>query len=1121
MDKDFSKRIIRNTFENKFDKSRFANFIVELLNLDSQVINEAYVSYNIDYIPGIYRPYIDSFEKIAGYESDGSKVDVLAIRLNKERSVERARTMQRNFVAWYLGGGCDGQQKDAVLAAFVSPDEYDWRFSLIKMDYSLYEDEKGKVKISEQFSPAKRWSFLVGSNERSHTAQIQLLKIVERDNKKITLGQLEEAFSVEKVTKEFFEKYRELFYRTNEALEEILKKDDRIRAEFEEKDIKTSDFAKKLLGQIVFLYFLQKKGWFGIEKDRNWGSGPKDFLRRLYNKKHNQYENFFNDILEPLFYEALRKDRSEVDGYYSRFNCKIPFLNGGLFDPINDYRWEMTDIFLPNELFSNEEPTKEKDTRDGILDILDRYNFTVQEDEPLEKEVAVDPEMLGKVFENLLLVKDRKSKGTYYTPREIVHYMCQQSLINYLKTELGDKVSKTDIETLVNIGDKIGGDTESSESLDLTLLSPILENAEAIDQKLASVKVCDPAVGSGAFLVGMMAEIVRIRNILSNYINDPERNNYNFKRECIEDSLYGVDIDPGAVEIAKLRLWLSLVVDEEDIKDIKPLPNLDYRIVCGNSLLNVELNLFNQEAFNKLEKLKPIYFSETDVNKKKEYKREIDELIFEVTNGHKEFDFEVYFSEVFHKKDGFDIVIANPPYIGQKSNSRLFSKMKKDPFFEKKMDYWYFFLHKSFNINKNAGITTFITPNYWITAKGGVKVRNKIVKNYCIKEWINFNENKVFEAGVHTNVFILQKQEPLNNMVKSTIYKNRYDKNIIVNKINEINYFTKQSRVLSEWTNYCHFLPEEIYRIVNKLTINSEKLCNEKTKQRARIGITAGKKLTDGICNLNQGLVTGKDRYVDRSQNVNNGVFILTAEEVKDLGLESKEMEKIRNFYKNSDIKRYFISNLPSYYLIYVNDVETEESLKQFKVLYKHLSNYKEILKKRSINGVLESAYKKGKWWALTTDRPNINFSDIKILCPQRSINNTFAYSDKECYASADVYYITQNKEEYSMKYILSILNSKIVYFWLYYMGKRKGEILELYLEPLQFIPVKRLSLEEQKPFINFVDKILSITRTSDYLKEYTKQTKVKSYEKQIDQMVYKLYGLTPEEIEIVENSVN
>jgi type II restriction/modification system DNA methylase subunit YeeA len=162
-----------------------------------------------------------------------------------------------------------------------------------------------------------------------------------------------------------------------------------------------------------------------------------------------------------------------------------------------------------------------------------------------------------------------------------------------------------------------------------------------IDQKLADITVCDPAVGSGAFPVGMMGEIVRARNVLSTFVQDNTRTSYEFKRRCIEHSLYGVDIDPGAVEIAKLRLWLSLVVDEGDIKNIKPLPNLDYKIVCGNSLLGVEKNLFNELLFKELERLKPLYFNETNPSKKQEYKCQIEELIIQITNGHKEFDFEV------------------------------------------------------------------------------------------------------------------------------------------------------------------------------------------------------------------------------------------------------------------------------------------------------------------------------------------------------------------------------------------------------------------------------------------------------------------------------------------------
>ena len=252
----------------------------------------------------------------------------------------------------------------------------------------------------------------------------------------------------------------------------------------ERKGIDTVNLAKKLLGQIIFLYYLQKKGWFGVPKEKKWGEGSKNFLRELFTKSQDEKKNFFNDILEPLFYEALRIDRSHDDHYYKLFDCKIPFLNGGLFDPMNNYDWVKTEILLPNELFSNKDsslrglrrdsveiPKQSRGDKgiasqsalamteegDGILDVFDLYNFTVKEDEPFEKEVAIDPELLGKAYEKFNAIrpdnydeflkalkggkkgeesKFNKQYGVYYTPREIVHYMCQQSLINYLYSEL-------------------------------------------------------------------------------------------------------------------------------------------------------------------------------------------------------------------------------------------------------------------------------------------------------------------------------------------------------------------------------------------------------------------------------------------------------------------------------------------------------------------------------------------------------------------------------------------------------------------------------------------------------------------------------------------------------------
>ena len=316
--------------------------------------------------------------------------------------------------------------------------------------------------------------------------------------------------------------------------------------------------------------------------------------------------------------------------------------------------------------------------------------------------------------------------------------MCQQSLINYLHTELNKgtasyqqigqsqtsafgneakkgqldltiehrsnpKISKEDIETLIKFGEQVGENEaavllknqniaagkQQTTTLSSKLSESIRENANRIDDALANITVCDPAIGSGAFPVGMMHEIVKTRNLLRKIMQPSSvtqaasqshslekyehehgqdaRDTYKFKRECIEKSLYGVDIDPGAVEIAKLRLWLSLVVDEEDIRNIKPLPNLDYKIVCGNSLLGYP---YTPRGLEKVEILKNQFINEARPTEKNALRVQINNAIFSLFKNTKKslgykvnFDFKVNFSEVFHNKmKGFNVVIGNPPY---------------------------------------------------------------------------------------------------------------------------------------------------------------------------------------------------------------------------------------------------------------------------------------------------------------------------------------------------------------------------------------------------------------------------------------------------------------------------
>jgi len=564
MDKQQAIDLVKETFESPFERGRFIKFVKNLLNEfddEDARINQG------SRIPESFRDYVEKFERVGKYTTEDKQIMLFIVHLKKEASIERARTMQRNLISWYLTHG--SESKDAALVAFVSPNGDDWRFSLVKLDVRLEADGKGGMKVVDEFTPAKRWSFLVGSHEKSHTAQRQFQPILADDENNPTLEKLEAAFNIEKVTDEFFKEYRRLFIETKEALDKAVKGNPATKSDFESKGIDAVNLAKKLLGQIIFLYYLQKKGWFGVPRDGAWGEGSKNFLRDLFAKRRDN-ENFFNDILEHLFYDALRNDRSHDDHYYGRFNCKIPFLNGGLFDPMNNYDWVKTDILLPSELFSNKNKTKEGDEGDGILDVFDRYNFTVKEDEPFEKEVAIDPELLGKAYEKFNAIrpdnyeeflkalksgkkgeesKFNKQYGVYYTPREIVHYMCRQSLINFLYSELNpeaisrltdgsdpkeiasldvsrlarnDMPTKEAIALLIEHGESLREHEAQAAEKETKTYSPVIhesirKNAVLIDRKLADIKICDPAVGSGAFPVGMMSEIVRAREVLKTW----------------------------------------------------------------------------------------------------------------------------------------------------------------------------------------------------------------------------------------------------------------------------------------------------------------------------------------------------------------------------------------------------------------------------------------------------------------------------------------------------------------------------------------------------------------------------------------------------------------------------
>ena len=1152
MDKKQAQALIKETFESSFNKNRFIGFAKNLLN----DVEEAPFVYRGNFIPDAYEQYINTLERIGKYSDGEHKIDILIAKLKKETSIERARTMQRNFVAWYLNGSRGGEFKDAALVAFVAPNKEDWRFSLVKMDYRFEEGKKGRMRVKEEFTPARRWSFLVGTNEKSHTAQSQLVDLIADDERNPVVAQLEEAFNIEKVTKEFFEKYRELFLLTKDTLEDVVKRDRKIREDFKTKGVNTVDFSKKLLGQIVFLYFLQKKGWFGVKRDADWGTGPKNFLRELFEKKHGTYNNFFNDILEPLFYEALARER---DGdFYSRFNCKIPFLNGGLFDPINDYDWVHTDILLPNDLFSNSYKTKEGDKGNGILDIFDRYNFTVKEDEPLEKEVAVDPEMLGKVFENLLEVKDRKSKGTYYTPREIVHYMCVQSLVNYLATELEGKVTKADCEKLIKYGESVGENEARVEAMGketqtyyYKLPESIRANAKLIDKKLADIKICDPAIGSGAFPVGIMTEIVRSRNTLSSYIKDHNRTPYNFKRDCIHNSLYGVDIDPGAVEIAKLRLWLSLVVDEEDIKQIKPLPNLEYKIMQGNSLLEEfeGVRLFDERIiapvdFDKEKQIADL--KERQSNLSSEYIRlhQANKLTqaqkIQINDDLKKISSQIRRLEQSGKK-----VEENASLFDMFSNA----KKKSDDLKQ---------LHKEFfettQKTKKDDLKRQIERLEWDLIEVTLKEQGKQSELKKLEEFkqsnikpfflwrLNFPD--VFQdkggfdvviANPPYDVYQGHRKDEIDELSKIDIYA--YAKG---GKLNAYKVFLCKSLEIQKTNGIlCEifqnsFLADNSAKNIRKFFLNNQQVMNidsfperddvhrrvfEYVKMSVCILLSNNRYLDDYSFTLN----IWRDKYMSSAIKTTFRKKELAKYDPENLTIPSaseKEiniLRKVADFPKLNEIARCYEGEINlTFHKKFLRSKKSDNSL-----MIKGAAVQKWHLRGKMSQGEIEYL-DKSSYLKENSGKKSFHFKQSRIVMQgitgvDEKYRLKMTIIEENVFCGNSVNYILILDDNYSQEYILSIMNSKLMN-WYFKIFSTNSNVNGY---EVNNFPIPKIDKREQKPFDEIVDKIFSITKSADYLTNSSKQAKVKEYERQIDQMVYKLYGLTDNEIKIIGNSID
>lgn len=1076
-----------------FNTNNYDNFVLEFFNeIDKAAYKE--IKPNATFANAI------EYYSVHGTYKDPEGNDIIVLSV-KVKNNSNARQAQRNFVSYLLTN--DFNQYSAAMVAYYDDVRTNWKLSFVTVEMEL-----GENGIELKFKPAKRFSFLVGENEPTRTYTQQLGPVyTSRENP--TLERITDAFSVNKLSKDFYEDYKKKFFELVDYLEkDTVFENEAHRLGYDDSKKFAVTFAKKTLGQMVFLHFIQKKGWLGV-RDK-WGDGSQTYL--IDSTKGYGDKNYFNEFLEPLFYCALNKKRNN-DMY---LNSKIPFLNGGLFNPIEHYDWKNTDFNIPNDYWFN-------DDESGLLNILSQYNFTVDESDPTEQEVAVDPEMLGKIFESLLDVNDRTSLGAFYTPREIVHFMCEESLAHRISSIL-----TMDYQTILNFI-RYGDALKETDFM--------VEFADEIDEIVSKITIVDPAVGSGAFLVGMLNQIVKLRTNLNSFTNK-DLTKYEIKLQAIQNSLYGVDIEYDAIEIAKLRLWLSLIVDQEThLEAPKPLPNLNFNLRVGNSLVDSfegiklwnakwrgskkkikqfdQMNLFNVDAvnviLNALKEAKIRFFNTSDENEKNSLLREIEhqqmELIRSELVAKGDFDIYVKVEEMIKKKTkpffiwelefeqvfengGFDIVIANPPYIKEYTNADAFKDLKNSPYYQGKTDLWNIFAQFSLDLLKENGIQTFIAPNNWITNFGSSKLRNKLISEAIIKRYVDFGSSMVFDsASIQTMIFVLEKSKSL-NIEDSYVFdytkitSNALDSTQLYNCLyapNNANciHFEQKFTPIEFKDQYITFDDPDIKLVIRELdSICSFKLDKDSISQGIVVPQTRlNKKAAESL---------GGEHYIGE------GVFVLNEKELNLLNLNEKEKKCIIPLLYSENICNWTSDKKYGDYIIYADSL-FKNNINQYPNLKNHLIQYE------SINTSSNAPY------GLHRPRKKSLFEGKRIISLRKCEAPTFAYVDDNACFLQTFNVIQQDRVD--DLYLLGYLNSSIVKFYLKTQGKMQGNNFQVDKEPLQKLPII-ISKVNKDIIIDISRNVINgIKSSSEAIKE-------------IDSLLYKEFELSQRVQNIISRTI-
>lgn len=1055
---------------------------------------------------------------------DGNSIALLEVEVSDQVKLARNRVALRNFVARFI----DEASTTAVLAVFHQPGKPDWRLTYACKRSQIDDDT---LEITSTQTAPRRYTFLLGQNEPCKTAAGRLAELREKGDQ-LALDDVEKAFSVERLNKEFFKEYKKHYEtfvahllspahaKTTRAAFGVKGHPDPDEQSKADKPIR--DFVKRLLGRFVFLHFLQKKGWMGCKAgSKAWTGGDPDFLASYFAlaEAKGEADRFHSRWLVPLFFDALN-NAERTGELFAPTGNRIPYLNGGLFE---------TD---PAPLQALDFPA---DHFRALLGFFGQYHFTIDENDPEDHEVGIDPEMLGHIFENLL--EDNKDKGAYYTPKAIVAYMARQSLLHYLQTHLGEH---EELGVLLN-------------EKDFTRLEKdgfVHRNARRIEELLDEVKICDPAIGSGAFPIGLLQEILWTRLTLDLTLNTAEER-AKLKRRIIQNSIHGVDLDPGAVEIARLRFWLALVVDEDQPR---PLPNLDYKIHRADSLIEyirgepVHLGKVSTEdkrtngAIQKLIEAKAQLFSAQKVPEKRAARFALYRALAEVAMaeftwlrnemglfakdaeraaqldlGLKEFGhrirlidsvakesarnqdraleelrawfddekkptflWQMHFGEIY-ERGGFDILIANPPYVRHETISH-YAPLLRDRFevAASRADLLIFFYEQSVNLLKPGGTLTYITSNKYFRAGYGSKLRPFLSSKLTLRSLIDFGDAPVFDAIAYASILIGSKlPPPKNHAVAVCNWQPDATLGRLLSVLDETSFEVAQNTLdPNGWS----LERGDSVALLSKLRAKGTPLYD----------FVGGK--------LFRGVITGF-----------NEAFVIDEETRNRLINEDKNSASlIKPFLRGRDVKRWR-NDFASLYLI-AFPFGFNERLSKYPAILRHLNRFEQPLKARGQCTSSRGTSGMGQHhWLELDNNPKPEFLSafekgkiiIPAIAPRPSAvfdSNGFFVNNKATIAVAP-----------DGPWIAAVVNS-VAHWWFasqVFATKQNG-YFDFEPRYSRQLPIPPASPADKTRLADLAQKCAEAARRGD-------DESLAVHEAEIDEIVYRLFDLTPDEISLIE----